>query len=146
MRKPSLKRTAWHEAGHAAVALVQGLTVTLVSIKPDGESFGRSQHLPAGDCTIPEERERENIVAMGGWAAEHISGEASDGQTYDGGDLSWLLSRAPEGRAEIELGWAEQEAQRIVGDNVGGIERLAIALLQREELTDAAEIRAIFEG
>jgi ATP-dependent Zn protease len=144
--EPSRRRTAWHEAGHAVVAWAQNFTVVLVSIRPaeDG-SFGRLTHGPAGDCTIPSERERENIVAMGGWAAEHASGEAVD-TTYDGGDVACLLSRAPEGRVEIELGWAEQEAERIVRSNLDRVERLAAALLERAELTDAAEIKAIIEG
>jgi ATP-dependent Zn protease len=70
---PTLKQTAWHEAGHAVAAWDQGFTVTLVSIQPDGESLGRSQYIPAGDCAIPAERQRENIVAMAGWAAELAS-------------------------------------------------------------------------
>lgn len=79
----SLRRTAWHEAGHAVVAWDQGFTVVLVSVRPEeGESFGRSTHKPAGDCAIPLERQRESIVAMGGWAAELASGEASDGKTH----------------------------------------------------------------
>jgi ATP-dependent Zn protease len=75
---PTLRQTAWHEAGHAVVAWDQGFTVTLVSIRPEGGSLGRSQHTPMGDCAIPSERQRENIVAMAGWAAELQSGEAGD--------------------------------------------------------------------
>jgi ATP-dependent Zn protease len=48
MEIPSLKRTAWHEAGHAVVAWDQGFTVVLVSIRPEGESYGRSTHTPGG--------------------------------------------------------------------------------------------------
>ena len=90
---PSLRRTAWHEAGHAVTAWDQGFIVVLVSVKPEGESLGRSTHTPAGDCSIQSERQRENIVAMAGWAAELASGEAEDGGTYDSDDLSWVLSR-----------------------------------------------------
>jgi ATP-dependent Zn protease len=143
--KPSLRRTAWHEAGHAVVARAQGFTVTLVSIRREGNSFGRSQHTPGADCTIPSERERENIVAMGGWAAEHASGEAGD-TTYDDGDLQCLANRTPEDRLANELGWAEQEAARIVRSNLVRVERLAGVLLERTELSDAAEIKAIVDG
>jgi hypothetical protein len=122
------------------------MTVTLVSIRPNGQGgFGRSTHTPAGDCTIASERERENIVAMAGWAAELASGEAGD-HTYDDSDLQFVESRAPEGRFEIELGWAEMEAERIVRANLSRIERLAGVLLDRVELTDAEEIRAIIKG
>jgi hypothetical protein len=78
------------------VAWDQGFTVVLVSIRPEGRSFGRSRHTPAVDCSILLERQRENIVAMGGWAAEHASGEAGD-MTYDDGDLECVLNRIPEG-------------------------------------------------
>jgi ATP-dependent Zn protease len=148
-KRPSLRRTAWHEAGHAVVAWAQRLTVVLVSIRPDGKSFGRSTHTPAGDCTIDSERERENIVAMGGWAAELASGEASDGVTYDSGDMNCLLSRVDQfapSRVNIELGWAEDEAHRIVSENIDRIKRLADVLLERTELSDAAEIKAVIEG
>src|SRR5215470_5977482 len=46
LKRPTLRRVAWHEAGHAVVAWERGLTVTSVSIRPDGEGFGRSQHPP----------------------------------------------------------------------------------------------------
>lgn len=115
--QPTLRRTAWHEAGHAVVAWDRDLTVTHISIRPEGESFGRSQHTPAGDCSIASERERENIVAMAGRAAELASGEAGE-RTYNSGDLQCVLSRIPGDRVAIELGWAEDEAHRIVSENV----------------------------
>jgi hypothetical protein len=141
LKEPSLRRVAWHEAGHAVVAWERGLTVTCVSIRPDGESLGRAQHSPDGDCAIASERERENILAMAGWAAELASGEAEDG-TYDDGDLQCVLNRTPEDQIAIELGWAEREAERIVRANLSRIELLAGVLLDRLELSDAEEIRA----
>jgi ATP-dependent Zn protease len=78
---PSLRRTAWHEAGHAVTAWDQVFIVVLVSVKPEGENFSRSTHTPAGNCSIQSEHQRKNIVAMGGWAAELASGEAEDGRT-----------------------------------------------------------------
>jgi ATP-dependent Zn protease len=146
MTGPTVRQTAWHEAGHAVVAWDRGFTVTLVSIRPDGRSLGRSQHVPAGDCTIASERQRENIVAMAGWAAELASGEAKDSETYDSGDLTSVLNRTPEDRINVELGWAESEAQRIVFDNLDRVERLAHELMRREELTCSAEILDIIEG
>ena len=145
---PTRRQTAWHEAGHAVVAWDQRFTVTLVSIIPEGDSIGRSQHTPMGDCAIQSERQRENIVAMAGWAAELQSGEACYA-TYDSSDLTWVLNRlhqhAPS-RIDIELGWAECEAQRIVSANLDRIERLAHELMSREELTSSAEILDIIEG
>ena len=147
--RPTLRRTAWHEAGHAVVAVDQGFRPTLVSIRRESEDFGRSRHTPAGDCSIPSERERENIVAMGGWAAELASGEADDGVTYDSGDMQCLLSRIDQhapSRVAIELGWAEQRAEQIIAANRDAVERLANELLKRGELTDSVEIVAIIKG
>jgi ATP-dependent Zn protease len=146
---PTPRQTAWHESGHAIAAWDQGFTVTLVSIRPGGDSLGRSQHTPMGDCAIPSERQRENIVAMAGWAAELASGEANENGTYDSGDMTFVLSQLDQhapSRIEIELGWAESEAQRIVSANLGRIERLAHELMSREELASAAEILDIIEG
>ena len=143
------RQTAWHEAGHAVVAWEKGFTVTCVSIRPEGSSLGRSQHAPAGDGAIPSERQRENIVALAGWAAELASGEANENGTYDSADLTFVLSRLDQhapSRIQIELGWAESEAQRIVSANLERIERLAHELMSRKELTSAAEILDIIEG
>jgi hypothetical protein len=148
MRSPTLQQVAWHEAGHAVVAWDRGFTVTLVSIRRIGDSYGRCQHTPAVDYAVPSERERENIVAMAGWAAELASGEAN-GDTYDSSDLSWVLTRLDQhapSRIRIELGWAESEAHRIVSANLGRIERLATELLHRVELLDASEILSLIEG
>src|SRR5258708_38374410 len=48
---------------------------------------------PAGDGAIPSERQRENIVALAGWAAELASGEANENGTYGSADLTFALSR-----------------------------------------------------
>lgn len=144
-KMPTLKRTAWHEAGHAIAAMDQGFTVVLVSIRPDDKSFGRCTHTPVGDPAVALERERENIVAMGGWAAELASGEAADGCTYDLSDMSWLLSRVDQHaptQIAAELGWAEAEAQRIVSANIEKLRRLAGELLKRQEISGVDEILA----
>jgi hypothetical protein len=85
---------------------------------------------------------------MAGWAAEIASGEAN-GETYDSSDLSFVLSRIDQhapSRIEIELGWAESEAQRIVSANLARVERLAIGLIRRSELLDASEILKLIAG
>jgi hypothetical protein len=149
--EPSPRRTAWHEAGHAVVAWALDLKVVLVSIRPEGNSgFGRSTHTPRGDCSIKVERQRECIVAMAGWAAELASAEATDEGTYDSGDLSyalsWIVEFAGEHRIDIELGWAETEAARIVSENLDRVRHLADRLLERGELADPDEIGAVIEG
>ena len=95
---------------------------------------------------MPAERAEENTIAMGGRAAAQAFGQDDTG---DSSDMSWVLSRINEHAPDcvaIELGWAESEAQRIVAENRDRVDRLATALLQREELADPAEIRAVIEG
>ncbi len=70
METPSDEPTAYHEAGHAVVALALGRPVQQVSILPDREllgvcKFGKSVHRPAHDWL-----EREILIALGGLAAE----------------------------------------------------------------------------
>src|ERR1700722_20949243 len=89
---PPLRRTAWQEAGHAVVAGDQKVKVTLVSIKPDAKSLGRTEQERASDPDPALARQRDNIVTMGGWAGENASGEADDGNIYDGSDLRQVLS------------------------------------------------------
>ena len=145
---PTLRQTAWHEAGHAVVAWDQKFTVTLVSIQCTGAGYGRSEHTPAVDCAIPSDRRRENIVALAGWAAEIASGAVTD--LCDSDDYSRVVTRleqhAPPEDFEIELGHAGSEAERIVSANRDRIERLAIELMRRIELVDAADILKVIEG
>ena len=143
------RQTPWHEAGHAVVAWEQG-PYRHLRIYPAGRQQPWTlTHTPPGDGAIPSERQRENVVALAGWAAELASGEANENGTYDSADLTFVLSRLDQhapSRIEIELGWAESEAQRIVSANLERIERLAHELTSREELTSAAEILDIIEG
>lgn len=62
--------TAYHEAGHAVVALILGRPVERVSVLPDRElaghcRFGKSVFRPSEDWL-----EREMLIALGGIAAE----------------------------------------------------------------------------
>jgi hypothetical protein len=81
-------------------------------------------------------------------AAEMQSGEVGV-DTYDSDDLRCVLNRLDQhapSRIDIELGWAESEAQRIVSANLDRIERLAHELMSRKELVNSAEILDIIEG
>ena len=98
---PTLRRTAWQEAGHAVVAWDQKVKVTLVSIKPDAKSLGRTEQERASDPDPALARQRDNIVTMGGWAGENASGEHMDAEMRKiiprrlAGGLHWLHPGAP---------------------------------------------------
>jgi ATP-dependent Zn protease len=70
MDSPHDPATAYHEAGHAVVALALGRPVQRVSVLPDREyggvcEFGKGVFRPSEDWL-----EREILIALGGIAAE----------------------------------------------------------------------------
>src|SRR6266851_9830456 len=70
MDPPHDEATAYHEAGHAVVALALGRPVQRVSVLPDREQlghceFGKGVFRPSEDWL-----EREILIALGGIAAE----------------------------------------------------------------------------
>lgn len=70
MEAPYDEATAYHEAGHAVVALVLGRPVHQVSVLPDREllgvcRFGKAMVRPSEDWL-----EREILIALAGMAAE----------------------------------------------------------------------------
>jgi len=70
MDQPPSETTAYHEAGHAVVALVLGRPVHAVSIRPDHQHagtccFGKPVFRPTEDWL-----EREVLISLAGLAAE----------------------------------------------------------------------------
>src|SRR5947209_1589262 len=70
MGQPEREATAYHEAGHAVIALALGRPVAHVSIRPSREfqglcAFGKAVFRPSEDWL-----EREILIALGGVAAE----------------------------------------------------------------------------
>src|ERR1700693_5800817 len=85
MESPNDMATAYHEAGHAVVALALGRPVARVSILPDREhlglcAFGKGVFRPSEDWL-----EREILIALGGIAAEarHTGNHSWDAAAYD---------------------------------------------------------------
>src|SRR5437016_13572940 len=104
MMEPTAEQaTAYHEAGHAVVALILDRPVQCVSILPEREhlgicEFGKSVFRPSEDWL-----EREILIALGGIAAEaRFTGDyAWDGAARDQQYVRRLtVQRAGESRAE----------------------------------------------
>jgi len=95
--------TAYHEAGHAVVALALGRPVQRVSVLPDRVhlglcEFGKGAFRPTEDWL-----EREMLIALGGIAAEarHTDNYAWDGLARDLQYVRLLaVQRAGERRAQ----------------------------------------------
>src|SRR3954469_11232009 len=62
--------TAYHEAGHAVLALALGRQVHAVNILPNGERLGVCQFRKAAFRPSEDWVEREILIALGGIAAE----------------------------------------------------------------------------
>ncbi len=80
--------TAYHEAGHALVALLQDVTdpVHKVTIIPRGQAMGVTQQLPEDDSNMMKKEyvEKRISVVMGGRSAEEVSfGEVTTGAGND---------------------------------------------------------------
>jgi ATP-dependent Zn protease len=105
MDPPFDQATAFHEAGHAVVALALGRPIHRVSVLPDGQflglcQFGKSVFRPSEDWL-----EREILIALGGIAAEarHTGNYAWDGAARD----QQYVRRLAEQRA------GERQAERL---------------------------------
>jgi ATP-dependent Zn protease len=105
MDPPFDQATAFHEAGHAVVALALGRPIHRVSVLPDGQFlglclFGKGVFRPSEDWL-----EREILIALGGIAAEarHTGNYAWDGAARD----QQYVRRLAEQRA------GERQAERL---------------------------------
>jgi len=103
MDAPYDEATAFHEAGHAVVALILGRPVAEVSVLPNRIflgvcKFGKAQFRPSEDWV-----EREILIALGGIAAEarHTGSYAWDAAARDEQYVRALVvERAGQRRAE----------------------------------------------
>jgi ATP-dependent Zn protease len=70
MEPPHDETTAYHEAGHAVVALALGRSVHGVSILPQRDRLGQCEYRKARLRPSEDWLEREMLIALGGIAAE----------------------------------------------------------------------------
>jgi ATP-dependent Zn protease len=143
--------TAYHEAGHAVVALALGRPVHRISIRADRErlgtcEFGKSVFRPSEDWL-----EREALIALGGLAAEarfsgvyELAGAAKDRRYV----ARLALQRTGDARK------AERLERRLLSktehllaqeDNWRAVERIAAELL-REGTISGRAARHLFDA
>ena len=70
MSSQSPESTAYHEAGHAVIALALGRTVQRLSILPKLESLGRCEFQKGRTRPSEDWLEREILISLAGLAAE----------------------------------------------------------------------------
>ena len=95
--------TAYHEAGHAVVAIALGRPVQLVTITPDRHRLGRCEFGKGKTRPTDDWLEREMLITLAGVAAEavHTNRYSWGGATQDLKDLRRLSAmRAGERQAE----------------------------------------------
>ncbi len=141
MEKPAEDATAYHEAGHAVMALALGRPVAHVSIRPGREflgtcAFGKAVFRPSEDWL-----EREALIALAGAAAEarrtgeYAWGAAARDQAYV---EELALQRAGGARqAQRLLRRLLAKAEHLLArqENWRAVERLAAELLRRGEIS-----------
>jgi ATP-dependent Zn protease len=95
--------TAYHEAGHAVVALSLGTPIQRVSILPNGQRLGQCEFGKAVFRPSEDWLEHQILIALGGIAAEarHTGNYAWEGAVHDRRHVRRLaVQRAGERRAE----------------------------------------------
>jgi ATP-dependent Zn protease len=141
--------TAYHEAGHAVVALALGRPVQHVTVLADRESagqceFGKSVFRPSEDWL-----EREILISLGGIAAEarHTGNYAWDGAARDQQYVRRLtVQRAGERQAERLQRRLLAKAEHLLAKegHWRAVELIVAELLRRGSISGRAA-RQLFE-
>ena len=153
------RATAYHEAGHAVIAVAQGLAINKVSVIPGQDYYGVCVHPSVYGYSFSTKRERRSIargIIVSIYAGMHGQRLVDpDPQAVHGGDddnHAFELSREFEvfprrcnlvgdDRHYAYLDRLSGEARRLVKKHRSVIEKLAELLLVRKELggTEAEE-------
>ena len=135
--------TAYHEAGHAVVALALGRPVHKVSILPSRDKLGWCEYKKGVFRPSDDWLEREVLIALAGMAAEarHTGTYARE---EAGRDLkfarSLLVSRAGDRRADRLERRLLAKVEALLGDDEtwAAVEAVAAALLASGEISGRA--------
>jgi ATP-dependent Zn protease len=141
--------TAYHEAGHAVVALALGRTVHKVSVLPNRERMGECRFGKGNTRASDDWVEREILIALGGLAAEarHTGIYATDEAAQD---LRFVRRLARERKSERQVERYEQrmldKVEYMLSDdgNWKAVELIAAELLKHGTISGRAA-RHLFE-
>jgi ATP-dependent Zn protease len=149
MEPSHTEMTAYHEAGHAVVALALGRTVHKVSVLPNRERMGECRFGKGNTRASDDWVEREILIALGGLAAEarHTGTYATDEATQD---LRFVRRLARERKSERQVERYEQrmldKVEYMLSDegNWKAVELIAAELLKHGTISGRAA-RHLFE-
>lgn len=145
----SLTATAYHEAGHAVIALALGRSVQRVSIMPGCGWLGRCEFQKGRVRPTEDWLEREILIALAGAAAEarHTGAYAWDGAVDDLRTVRRLaVQRASERQAERLERRLMAKVEHLL-DQAGhwqAVELIAAELLRCETISGRA-VRHLFD-
>ena len=136
MEPVSAQATAYHEAGHAVVALALGRPVQRVSVLPDRARLGHCEFKKGKYKPSEDWLEREILIALGGVAAEaRLTGDyAWDGAARDHRYVHGLaVQRAGERQAARLIQRLLAKAEHVLAHegNWRSVELIAAELLER---------------
>ena len=139
----SLEATAYHEAGHAVVALALGRQVHSVSILPNRDHLGICEFKKGSFRPSEDWIEREMLIALGGVAAEarHTGEHAWDAARRDWQYVhSLAIERAGERRAERMIQRLLSKAEHLLSrdEHWRAVELIAADLLARSTISGRA--------
>ncbi len=137
-----LEGTAYHEAGHAIVALLLGFSVESAGIDPNGGYCIWNETLYVSEDRFPESWAAVNLA--GSIAREIATGEPDSGQLTQDELAVRSLSMGPEGLEEL-LGQARSRAEEILQNSWPLVQVLARALLKYRRL-QGEQIQDIIMG
>lgn len=126
-----LEGTAYHEAGHAIVALLLGFSVESAGIDTNGGYCVWNETMYVSEERFPEYWAAVNLA--GSIAREIATGEPDSGELTQDDLTVRTLSLGPEGLDEL-LGKARSQAEEILQASWPLVKLLARALLQYRRL------------
>ncbi len=149
MDPPHDEATAYHEAGHAVMALALGRPVHRVSILADRERLGRCEFRKGVFRPSEDWLEREALIALGGLAAEarHTGSYARDAADRD---LQYVRDLAVQRAGERQADRLERrllaKAEHLLAKegHWRAVELIAAELLRRGAISGRAA-RHLFE-